>query len=126
MRRREIAAGYRRRLDAAAPGVLVRQQPDRSMFFRFPISLHTGRCDNVAARFAVRGVVVRRGVDRLVHREIGLSDARFPVATELFATTISLPIYPALTDADAEVVAAAAVAVLADTRAAGAPRCVSA
>ena len=57
-----------------------------------------GGCDAYAADFEDRGILVRRGVDRLLHRLAGLADEGFPTATRLFDTTLSLPIYPALTD----------------------------
>jgi hypothetical protein len=67
------------------------------MFFRFPLRVEGGltACESY---FASAGVTVRRGVDRLLHRLVGLSDERYPVATNLFASTVSLPIYPALKD----------------------------
>ena len=41
-------------------------------------------------------IQVRKGVDELLHRGSGQLDQMFPVAVDLFNTTISVPIYPAL------------------------------
>lgn len=82
----------------------------RSMAFRFPLH-RAGGLDACQAAFAARGVHVRRGVDALLHRALGLPDTAFPRATAHFATTVSLPIYPALADAEFRACAAAARAV---------------
>jgi perosamine synthetase len=72
---------------------------DRTIFFRFP--LRTPRdFDEIRSRFARAGVHVRRGVDALLHRTFGPSPADFEGAERCFAETVSLPLYPALTDAD--------------------------
>ena len=66
------------------------------MFYRFPVRVEGGfevyRC-----LFQAVGVHVRRGVDTLLHRRLGLDECNFPVAERLFAETVSIPIYPALT-----------------------------
>ena len=43
----------------------------------------------------------------LLHRYLGLDEARFPVAERLADTTLSLPLYPALTDEESDRVCAA-------------------
>jgi UDP-4-amino-4-deoxy-L-arabinose-oxoglutarate aminotransferase len=98
-RRRRIAVRYRHALGDAATTLLRRTPWDRTMHFRFVMSSDGGVDASVAA-FARRGIIVRRGVDELLHRIVGESDRRFPVATELFETTVSVPIYPALSDSD--------------------------
>lgn len=100
-RRRDIAECYRRMLETVCPDVLVRQPRGMSVDFRFPVSV-AGGVDLCARLFAARGITVRRGVDHLVHRELGRSDADFPEAVELMASTVSLPIYPALSDDDVQ------------------------
>ncbi len=52
--------------------------------------------DNVISKADHQGVAVRKGVDALLHRQLGLSDAPYPNAVKRFRTTASLPIYPAL------------------------------
>lgn len=66
-----------------------------SIFFRFPITIPDD-FETLRRSFEASGIAVRKGVDALIHRQFGLSDAGFPNAVKLFNTTLSLPIYPAL------------------------------
>lgn len=96
-RRRRVAARY---VDALAPSLgseLRLPVLERGMFFRFPVCM-PGGVDAYAARFTEQGITVRKGVDRLLHREVGISDAGFPHSVRLFEQTVSLPIYPALSE----------------------------
>lgn len=96
-RRRHLASRYRAALGPTCSSVLARHPVDGGVRFRFPISLPSGLAACEAA-FAAQGVTVRRGVDRLVHRDLGQPDTPFPRAVKLLETTVSLPIYPALDD----------------------------
>lgn len=96
-RRSEIAARYKEVFENFFPHALNQHALQNSMFFRFPIKLHGG-LEKYAESFYKQGVIVRRGVDKLLHRMMGLSDDAFGTACELFHTTISLPIYPAILD----------------------------
>lgn len=98
-RRRAIAEAYKAALGEAGPRLLRRTPWNRTMHFRFVLSSEGG-IDRAGAAFAREGIVARRGVDQLLHRLEGLDDERFPMATDLFETTVSVPIYPALGDAD--------------------------
>jgi UDP-4-amino-4-deoxy-L-arabinose-oxoglutarate aminotransferase len=72
---------------------------DRTMYFRFPLQLTASDDFEVLrAKFGSQGVQVRRGVDELLHRRIGLNDNDFLIGCSLFNKTLSLPIYPALGD----------------------------
>lgn len=84
----------------------------RSMFFRFPLTVAEGY-ERVAPRFEALGVNVRRGVDVLLHRQAGLSDGAFPVATDLFNTTLSVPFYPAMSEDQIQAVERAMTEILA-------------
>jgi UDP-4-amino-4-deoxy-L-arabinose-oxoglutarate aminotransferase len=79
-----------------------------SMFFRFPL-IASEDFEEARRHFESRGIAVRKGVDSLIHRQFGLSDAQFRNATELFNNTISLPIYPALSQEEAGAVLGEAV-----------------
>lgn len=94
--RREISAKYLAVLESCCPSAINHSALGRSMFFRFPLHLPGGlaACQDNFAKF---GVQVRRGVDELLHRRMGLPDTKFPNAVKHFETTVSLPIYPALT-----------------------------
>jgi perosamine synthetase len=108
-RRGEIAARYFGAL-AGLPVRLPDEIRERSLFFRFPLRVQ-GDFDRLRRAFLEHGVHVRRGVDALLHRELGLSDGDYPIACRLFAETLSLPLYPALTDEEVERVIAACRAV---------------
>lgn len=94
-RRREIARSYFDALEICAPDCLHHEAAENSMFFRFPIRT-PGGLESCQKAFEARGVHVRRGVDKLLHREMKLPDSQFPTARALFESTVSIPIYPAL------------------------------
>jgi UDP-4-amino-4-deoxy-L-arabinose-oxoglutarate aminotransferase len=108
-RRRRIADIYRSALGDRASALLCRTPWDRAMHFRFPLSW-AGGVDSCATAFARNGIVVRRGADQLLHRIMGKDDRGFPTATELFETTVSIPIYPALSDVEVAICASALAA----------------
>ena len=67
--------------------------------YRFVVTLTDGQSfEEVQQAFAREGVAVRKGVDQMLHRKMGLADEDFPNACRLFDTTVSLPYYPAMTD----------------------------
>lgn len=98
-RRADIAECYMTAIDKYCPAYLNRNALKNSLFFRFPLCI-PGGIDECQKEFLHRGIHIRRGIDQLLHRTIGISDERFPVATELFNKTVSIPIYPALSDAE--------------------------
>ncbi len=110
-RRRGIAEFYFEELSALPVGCSPERLPD-SMFFRFPLRCPQG-FTALAERFRELGVNVRRGVDALLHRASGLDRDRFPNAERAFAETVSIPIYPSLTEEQARTVAAACRRILA-------------
>lgn len=93
-RRRLIAEQYFRGLDGL-PVELPLGVRERSIFFRFPVSIN-GDFDTFRRRFDTEGIQVRRGVDSLLHRQCGLSREDFPGAERCFSRTLSIPLYPAL------------------------------
>lgn len=95
--RRRLAQKYTQALQATFPADVASHAKHHSMFFRFPLKIRGG-LDAYQEQFAQRGVCIRRGVDRLLSRLRGEPDRDFRNAVMLFDTTISLPIYPALTD----------------------------
>lgn len=97
VRRREIATRYIEVLETCCPSVINREALERSMFFRFPLRIQHGLVACQQA-FLERGIHVKKGVDYLLHRGMGRSDHAFRVAAELFDTTVSIPIYPALSN----------------------------
>jgi UDP-4-amino-4-deoxy-L-arabinose-oxoglutarate aminotransferase len=109
-RRRELAARYVEAL-AQLPIRLPSDLLGRSLFFRFPVRT-SGDFEQLRQTFAQAGVQVRRGVDALLHRDANLNPADFPNAERMFKETLSLPLYPSLTEAEAGRVIAAATGVL--------------
>jgi perosamine synthetase len=97
-RRREIAAAYLREFPQHLTYRVAQVEP-HSMFYRFPVCMH-GEFDSIRQQFAERGIMVARAVSELLHRLIGQSDDDFANAVELFNDTVSIPIYPAMTDDD--------------------------
>jgi UDP-4-amino-4-deoxy-L-arabinose-oxoglutarate aminotransferase len=73
----------------------------KSIFFRFPLRAQ-GDFASLRKQFDELGVQVRRGVDRLLHRSLGLDAEEYANAEKAFADTVSIPIYPALDDQEVE------------------------
>ena len=104
-RRREIASRY----DRAIAGGQASRGPCRrpTMHFRYPVRI-PGGSPRYAPAFLERGVIVRRGIDELMHRILGLDDRGFPGAVCSFDDTVSLPIHPSMSDREVETCASAA------------------
>lgn len=92
-RRQRIAEAYLAALPASAIAS-TREIARDTMWYRFPTSSDAD-FESVAAAFERRGIAVRRGVDALIE-----GGNAVPQATERLRTTVSLPIYPALSDED--------------------------
>lgn len=99
-RRRRLARRYFEALPSALTGRLA-PLGDRSVFFRFPVTPPSD-FDTCAEHCARRGVIVRRGVDALLHRQLGLDDGDFPNAVRAFDSTLSIPLYPSLSNEEQE------------------------
>jgi perosamine synthetase len=109
-RRRALADRYFEALSDVI-AVLPHRVRERSVFFRFPLR-SAGNFEELRAGFSQDGVQVRRGVDTLLHRSLALDGSRFPGAERAFRETLSIPLYPALTDDEAARVIEAARRVL--------------
>jgi len=95
-RRKRLAARYAEALAKVRPECLNRRALEHSMFFRFPVRVRGG-LESCQAAFLKDGIHVRKGVDELLHRTSNLADDDFPISVRHFDSTVSLPIYPALT-----------------------------
>lgn len=95
-RRQEIANYYFHHLQNCSIHIpeAIRQL---SIFFRFPVRVQ-GDFETYQQQFNQYNIHVRRGVDNLLHRLLGLDQDLFPIAERLFTETVSLPIYPALSN----------------------------
>lgn len=82
---------------------------ERSIFFRFPLTMPHD-FQEFRDRFAAEGVQVRRGVDALLHDDDDPAGSH-PGAERCFASTLSIPIYPAMTERDVDTVITASTRV---------------
>lgn len=94
--RREIAGLYLTELASISLKLVNYDAKASSMFFRFPLKVKGG-LDKYKNDFEKKGIHIRKGVDRLIHRLLGEPDDKYPTSVDLFDNTISIPIYPALT-----------------------------
>jgi dTDP-4-amino-4,6-dideoxygalactose transaminase len=81
----------------------------RHVYHRFVVGVERDPRELQAA-LAARGVAARRPVFRPAHRALGLEG--YPEADRLWATTLSIPCYPALGEREVEQVADALLASL--------------
>lgn len=95
LRRKNLADKYLNVLKQARLAKVNHQAFERTMFFRFPVIVDGG-IESCEEDFLLSGIQVRRGVDSLLHRTMGLDDDHFQTTVRFFNTTVSLPIYPAL------------------------------
>ena len=98
-RRRELSQRYYEALNR--DGLTLPCADPEHVYFRYVVGCRAG-ADAVAERLVQHGVAARRPVPRLLHRELGGADATYPNATAAHAADLSLPLYPALTDREAE------------------------
>ncbi|WP_447972454.1 DegT/DnrJ/EryC1/StrS family aminotransferase [Nitrospira sp. Kam-Ns4a] len=91
----------------AGTGLILPHVPEgRShVFYRYVVRLggpdrSPHRVDDAIARLARRGVHCRRPVFRPIHQYLGLEG--YPASEMAFATALSIPIYPSLTDKEVE------------------------
>lgn len=69
--------------------------------FRF-ILTSKGGFSNLQKNFFNNRISIRKGVDELLHRLVGLGDQAYPNAVTLINSTISVPFYPAITHEEAD------------------------
>jgi perosamine synthetase len=93
-RRKEIAKRYSASIEKLSLECM--NDPNTSLPFRYTVRAK-GCFNEIQSSFASHGIVIRRGVDSLIHRFMGLDDKSFPGAVKLFNSVVSLPFYPSLT-----------------------------
>lgn len=96
-RRAELAMRYKAALEPVIPDAFDAYPLRNNAFFRFPLRL-SGGIRRYQPLFAARGIRVSSGVDALVHRSFARPDEGFETSVASFDSTVSLPLYPALTD----------------------------
>lgn len=108
-RRREIAGRYDAGL--AATGLALPRCEEGHMYHRYVVAAEGGAGDLEAA-LSERGVVARRPVHAPLHRDLGLGDDQYPRAARAWTEDLSLPLYPSLSDTEADRVVSAVRQVL--------------
>jgi perosamine synthetase len=100
-RRAAVAARFRRRWAALPIGLPIADGRRTHVYHRFVVVCPTA-ATSAARRLARFGVTARRPVFQPIHRTLGLEG--FPGAEQAYRHALSVPIYPALTAKEAEVV----------------------
>ncbi len=95
-RRREIAARYR---SALGPPLGSDGEPGERIYFRYVVDAGSD-AEAFIRRAGRAGIACERPVHTPLHRLMGLGG--FPVTEEIWRRSVSIPIYPALTDAEVE------------------------
>jgi dTDP-4-amino-4,6-dideoxygalactose transaminase len=98
-RRREIAGAYNEMLDRLGmptPRVPVDCEP---VWYRYVVLLDSD-AEPFIQDMNKRCIECRRPVFKPIHRYLGLSG--YPVTDEIWRRAVSIPLYPALTDAEVE------------------------
>jgi dTDP-4-amino-4,6-dideoxygalactose transaminase len=106
-RRRALAASYAWLLADAEVELPQAEPREQHVFHLFPVRVH--RRDEIRDALAARGIETAVHYPRPVHRHPAYSrlgaGRSFPVSERLCEQVLSLPLYPQLTDAEAEKVA---------------------
>jgi dTDP-4-amino-4,6-dideoxygalactose transaminase len=100
-RRAAVAARFRGRWAALPVGLPVADGRRSHVYHRFVVACPVA-ATTAARRLARLGVTARRPVFQPIHRTLGLEG--FPGAEQAYRHALSVPIYPALTAKEAEVV----------------------
>ena len=104
-KRKTLAKRYHRTL-ASLPIALPKEYPDRGhCYYRYVIKVK-GRVEPYLDRFRKTGIACRRPVYRPLHRY--LRQTGFHQTDRVFRQALSLPLYPSLSDTEAEVILTAA------------------
>ena len=104
-RRRRLAdlyrAGFADLSDIVSPLVC-----EGHIYYRYVVKTPR-KAEAFMRRLEDAGIAARRPVFAPLHRELGLADDDFPHAVEAYESDLSLPLYPSLSDAEAQRVIAA-------------------
>lgn len=104
-RRAAIAGTYREALGSGAPG-LPPEEGEENIFYRFPIRVEAGVGECIEKLRAL-GIEAKRPVFRPLHRYLGCPGEEFSETEKTYRETISLPIYPGLSEEEVGIVAGA-------------------
>lgn len=102
-RRAQVAARYSAAFADSGLGLPVVPDDRTHVFFRYIVRLGDAvprAVESAITRLAARGIQCRRPVFRPLHQYLGLEG--YPVSEEAFATALSIPIYPSMTEREVE------------------------
>jgi dTDP-4-amino-4,6-dideoxygalactose transaminase len=103
-RRNAIADYYFERLSDISSMCMPIPLRKRSMFFRFPLRVQRPFTELLKI-YETKGIAIRQFIDCLLHRILKHPVSRYPMAELNYKQTISLPIYPSLTNYEVEYIA---------------------
>ena len=103
-RRKQIAKFYDKLLSKC--GILIPLKDPGHIYYRYVIRIKPNQ-GRFIQRLTKKGIEAKPAVFRPLHRYLGLSKKSFPNSEEVFKTTVSLPIYPGLSDKQAGYIAEA-------------------
>lgn len=96
-RRRQIASGYQESLRGSGL-FLPAEDSDRShVYYRYVVRIPRG-FKEWARRLFAQGIDAKSPVFKPLHPYLNLSDSSFPATVQAMKESLSLPIYPSLTD----------------------------
>ena len=95
LRRKNISEIFQ--TTAVQCGLVSAAEVHSNFLFRFTLSINCP-FEDIQSKFLAFGVHVRRGVDELLHRLMGLKDDQYLNSVNLFNSTCSVPFYPGLDD----------------------------
>jgi dTDP-4-amino-4,6-dideoxygalactose transaminase len=113
-RRRRLAERYYAALRGLAVALPPRRQDGESIYYRYVVRAR--HAERLIGLFAQRGVECKRPVFRPLHHYLNGTRPDLARTDRFHAQALSLPLYPALTDAQAERVVEAARAVFGSLR----------
>lgn len=112
-RRKSIAEYYLEQIPHEVMLDTIENYADlKGNLFRFPLRVKHLSYEEISAAFEAEGIQIRRGVDVLGHRLLGIEDTVFANSVAALNETISLPYYPALSDEEVIQIATAARSIL--------------
>lgn len=104
-RRRELARLYQRKF-ISFPSIKTPLDNSEHIYYRYVLKV-VGNVELFIERLEKSGVAARRPIYNPLHRELGLADGEYPHTAAAYDSDLSLPIYPALSDLEANCVAEA-------------------
>lgn len=101
-KRKKIAEFY---FDSIPSKLTMKIPTINNSFYRFPLTQKKYEFNKISELFHQENIIIKHGVDTLLHRLYGYSDSMFPNSVNCFNDTVSIPIYPSLSIEEAQRIA---------------------